>query len=203
MVTYPELIIIFYNSGAPGWGKTQGIEYLIAATNAQKIVVSYRDLLKSNDGEKYAKDLLNKYKDQKEPLIMVCDEFDTIANKDKNNLVTINFFDQVKEIVSNTNNNINLKLIIAISNMGKEQLDPGTIQHLIQQHFVFGKNPNYNRVIDSIAQGFNCDPSEGKENFINNIAENCKNLRDLGKAPSARVILKAFQVAQNEWLKKK
>ena len=185
-------------SGAPGWGKTQGVEYLIAATNAQKIVVSYSDLLKSGDGRKYAENLLNEYRNKKEPLIMVFDEFDVVANKD--DLQLISFFDKVKEIAENSDNNINLKLIIMISNMDKKQFNPGIVQHFIHQCFVFGNNPDYKRIIDSISQVVNCDPAEIKEDFINNIAEHCENLRDSGKAPSARIILKAFQSAQAEWL---
>ena len=196
-------------SGAPGWGKTQGVEYLIAATNAQKIVVSYSDLLKSGDVGKYASNLLKEYKNKKEPLIMVFDEFDTIAGRDdrndKHNAVLINsFFDGVKIISENPDDNINLKLVVIIINMDVYGWSHSNI-YPNMPHFYeylnFGRNPDYNRIIDSIAKAFNCDPAESKEDFINNIAEHCENLRDSGKAPSAGIILKAFRSAQAEWLR--
>ena len=191
-------------SGAPGWGKVSAIEYLIAATNAQKIVVSYSDLLKSNDVIKYAYDLLIEYRGKKEPLVLVLDEFDTIARRDDrgHNSVLINsFFDEVKKASENPDNNINLKLVVNISNMSKDQLDFANIIRM-NEYLTFGRNPDYNRIIDSIAKGFNCDPAESKEDFTKNIAKHCENLSKSDKAPNARIISKAFQAAQNEWLEK-
>ncbi len=194
--------------GAPGWGKIQAVNYLTSATNAQKIVVSHSDLLKSNDGFKYASDLLLKYRGKKEPLVLVLDEFDTIAGRDDrndtHNAVLINsFFDGVKIMSENPDNNINLKLVAIIINMDVYGWSHSNIypnMPRFYEYLNFGRNPDYNRIIDSIAKGFNCDPAESKEDFINNIAEHCENLRDSDKTPSARIIAKAFQAAQNEWL---
>ena len=191
-------------SGAPGWGKTQSLDYLISATNAQKIVVSYSDLLKSNDGVKYASDLLLKYRGKKEPLVLVLDEFDTIAKSrgsdDKGNAVLVNsFFDAVKTMSENPDNNINLRLVVAISNMNKNQLDSANISRM-NEFLTFGSNPDYKRIIDITSEGFECNASEGsKENFVNNIVRACESLKTSGYTPNARNIQKAFQAVQSDW----
>ena len=110
------------------------------------------------------------------------------------------FFDAVKIMSENPDNNINLKLVVIISNMDVNRDSYPNVSNF-NEYLNFGRNPDYNRIIDSIAKAFNCDPAESKEDFINNIAEHCENLRDSGKAPSAGIILKAFRSAQAEWLR--
>ncbi len=194
-------------SGAPGWGKTQGVDYLICATNAKKITVSYSDLLRSKDGQKYASDLLLKYRGQDEPLVLVLDEFDTIArsrNKDdQGDAVLINsFFDGVKTFAEDPANNINLRLVVAISNMNKDQMDAANIGRM-SNSLVFGSNPDYKRMIDITSEGFECNAAEGsKENFVNNIVRTCESLKNSGYTPNARNIQKAFQAVQAEWCAK-
>ncbi|MBR0184348.1 MAG: hypothetical protein IJQ10_04295 [Clostridia bacterium] len=108
-------------------GRSQAVDYLISAKGAQKISVSYRDLLKSQDGKRYAESLLNEYKKTKKPLIMVFDEFDKIFNHEECDeeclgpeILVNQFFDSVKMMVENPgSNNINLRLVVAISNVNK------------------------------------------------------------------------------------
>ncbi len=112
-------------------GRSQAVDYLISAKGAQKISVSYRNHLKSQDGKRYAESLLNEYKKTKQPLIMVFDEFDKIFNDEECDeecneeclgpeILVNQFFDSVKMMVENPgSNNINLRLVVAISNVNK------------------------------------------------------------------------------------
>lgn len=189
-------------SGAPGWGKTQSIDYLINATRATKINVEYSKLLKSVDGVSYARELLNKHKGKSEPLVMVLDEFDIVAKKREEGTNSpagiINaFFDEVKKMSEDPQSRINLRLIVNISNMSKDQLDAANINRMTG-YLTFGSNPDYAKIISVISEGVECDAAEGtKENFIKSIARTCNQLATSMRAPSARTIVKAFQAVMS------
>ena len=188
-----EFVLI---SGDSGWGKTQSVNYLINATRAQKISINYKKLIESVDGAQYAIDLLSKYKNKPEPLIMVLDEFDIVAkprNDGGNTAGIINsFFEKIKEISEDPSSKINLKLVICISNMNKNQLDPANVNRMTS-YLTYNINPDYKKIISVISSGIECSAIDGnKENFVNKIAQTCSSLAINNSPPSPGNIVKAI-----------
>ncbi len=190
-------------SGWPGWGKTELIKNVAAATSAKIIQVDYNEFV-NGDGTQYAQKLIQSAGADSRPHIIMCDEFDTISRKTelgKPRPVTAanfnSFLNALKDVMDKGNTNI--KLVYCASNEYKDNMDLANFNRM-SAYYVLGDKPDYKNIILTLLRPVRVTSDAiSKEDAAKRLARHCESLSLQGNKVSPRTIKQAILSVAKAW----